>query len=80
MNFVTFMPRRAHVIMTVKGAKTKETDDLLDEAGFDTLAYEAQWHQYRFKFAANVADKQRETLLNLVKQARDGFGSLRGTT
>lgn len=74
MNFVTFMPRKAHVIMTIKIPKTKETDDQLDEAGIDTLTYEAQWHQYRVKFAENVGGKQRETLLAFIKQARDGFG------
>jgi hypothetical protein len=74
MNFVTFMPRKAHVIMTIKIPKTKETDDQLDEAGIDTLTYEAQWHQYRVKFADAAGGKQRETLLALIKQARDGFG------
>ena len=31
LNFVTFMPRKGHVIMSIKVPKTQETDDQLDE-------------------------------------------------
>ena len=37
MNFVTFIPRRAHVIMTIKLPQTKDTDDQLEDAGIETL-------------------------------------------
>jgi hypothetical protein len=38
-NFVTFMPRRAHLIMTIKVAKSEETDNILEDAGLVTLPY-----------------------------------------
>lgn len=74
LNFVSFTPRRAHVIMTVKLPQSKEIDEKLDEAGFDRLAYEAQWRQYRVRITTELDDKQRTVLLSLMKQAREGFG------
>jgi hypothetical protein len=74
LNFVTFLPRKGHLLMTVKIPKTKETDDQLEALGFDTLSYEVQWRQYRLRLATALETKQRELLLKLVRQARDGFG------
>ena len=74
MNFVTFMPRRAHVIMTIKLPQSTDVDTQLEEAGIEALTYEAQWRQYRLRLDSTVDDKQREVLLNLVRQAREGFG------
>jgi hypothetical protein len=74
MNFVTFMPRKAHVIMTIKLPQTKETDDQLEEAGIETLTYESQWRQYRVRLESQVDDKQREVLLRLIRQARENRG------
>lgn len=74
MNFVTFMPRKAHVIMTIKLPQTKKTDDQLEEAGIETLTYESQWRQYRVRLESQVDDKQREVLLRLIRQARENRG------
>jgi hypothetical protein len=74
LNFVTFMPRKAHVIMTLKLPQSKHVDESLDDAGFEKLAYEVQFRQYRLRLSDDVVDKQRETLTNLVRQAREGFG------
>lgn len=74
LNFVSFIPRRAHVIVTIKLPQSKEIDGLLDEAGFETLAYESQWRQYRLRIDGSVDDKQRVTLVALMRQAREGFG------
>jgi hypothetical protein len=74
LNFVTFMPRKAHVIMTTRLPQTKEVDEQLEEVGLETLTYESQWRQYRLRLASNVDDKQRETLLKLIRQAREALG------
>jgi hypothetical protein len=74
LNFVTFMPRKAHVIMTLKLPQSSEVDAQLKEAGLDTLTYESQWRQYRLRIESSVDDKQRVTLKNLIRQAREGFG------
>ncbi len=74
INFVSFMPRKGHVIMSFKLPKTQEIDTLLEEAGVETLAYDAQFRQYRVRISPSVDDAQRQTLLVLAKQAREGFG------
>jgi hypothetical protein len=74
LNFVTFMPRKAHVIMTLKLPQSTETDGLLEEAGLETLTYEAQWRQYRLRIENALDEKQREVLKDLVTQARERFG------
>jgi len=74
LNFVTYMPRKAHIIMTLKLPKTIETDEQLSEGGFETLAYDAQWRQYRLRVEVMPEGKQREILTTLAKQAREGFG------
>lgn len=73
-NFVTFMPRKAYVIMTAKLPKSQETDDRLAEAGIETMAYEAQWRQYRVRISGPVDDLQRNTLREIVRQSREQFG------
>jgi len=74
MNFVTFMPRKAHVIMTIKLAQSQEIDEQLEDAGIETLTYEAQWKQYRLRLESDVDEKQRSILLKLIGLARQGFG------
>jgi len=74
MNFVTFTPRKAHVIMTIKLPQTKETDDQLEEAGVETLTYESRFREYRIRLESQVDQKQREALLRLIRQARESRG------
>jgi len=74
MNFATFVPRKAHVNMTIKIPQTKETDAQLAEAGIETLSYESQWRQYRLRIESTPDEKQRAVLLGLIKQARGGYG------
>lgn len=74
LNFVSFMPRRAYVIVKMKLAQSKEVQEQLEEAGFDLLPYEAHWQQYRVRVAADADEKQRAALLAVMKQAREKFG------
>jgi hypothetical protein len=74
LNFITFMPRKAHVIMTIKLPRTKEIDEQFEEAGIETLAYDSQWRQYRVRIDSGVESRQREVLLALARQSRESFG------
>ena len=73
-NFVSFMPRKAHVIMTIRLPKTAETDEVLEESGLETLTYETQWRQYRLRIDSAIDEKQKEAILGLVKHAIENFG------
>jgi hypothetical protein len=76
LNFVTFRPRRAYVLMDIKLPKTQEFDDQLEEAGIETLDYEARWGRYRVRIDSDPESKQREVLLALAKRSRESFGKL----
>ncbi|MDE2181983.1 MAG: hypothetical protein KGJ78_03065 [Alphaproteobacteria bacterium] len=74
LNFVSFRPKRAHVIMTVKIPKTDETDSTIDGAGLVALAYDGRSGKYRLSIDAEVNGKKREVLFRLVRDARESFG------
>jgi hypothetical protein len=74
LNFATFRPRKAYVLMDIKLPKTKEFDQQLEEAGIETLDYETKWRRYRVRIDSNLESKQREVLLMLAKRPREGFG------
>ncbi len=74
LNFVTFLPRKAHVIMAVKVARSDATDKLLDDVGLVRLAYESLARQYRLRIDAEPGEAQRDVLLQLARRARESFG------
>lgn len=74
LNFVTFVPRKVHVIMHIRLAKSDEYDEQLDDVGIETLSYDSGSRRYRLKVDRNFNDKQREVVLNLMRKSRDSFG------
>ena len=72
-NFVIFMPRKAHVIMSLKLPQETETDELLEGAGLETLNYDSQWRQYRVRIGAKPDDSQSEVLRQLIQRAKSEF-------
>lgn len=74
MNFVTFIPRKGHVIMHFRLTQTQETDDLLAEAEVDALSYDSRWRQYRFRIDSKPEESQRQLIRKLAKQAHERYG------
>jgi hypothetical protein len=70
LNFVSFRPQKAGVILRIKMPQSKEVDESLEEAGFETLGYVTNCGLYRIRLTNNVEDKQREILLTIIRQAR----------
>jgi hypothetical protein len=81
-NFVSFVPKKAHVLMSIRVPETKEVNDLLEQAGIEPLA--SDWRgQYKVRIAVApdnkqqgflaVDDKQRAVLRQLVHQASEEF-------
>jgi hypothetical protein len=60
--------------MGLKLPQDKETDEQVAKAGFDILASDSQFKEYRLKLDPTVQDKQRDILLRLVRKAWEGFG------
>ena len=73
-NFVSFVPKKAHVIVSFRLERSEEVDAELDEAGLVKLAYDAQFRQYRVRIDANLKDQGREAMIELAKRARASFG------
>jgi len=74
LNFVTFLPRKAHVIMSIELPRNESTDNQLDDVGLVKLAYELPGRQYRLRIDAQPSEKQRDVLLGLARRARECFG------
>jgi hypothetical protein len=72
-NFVSFTPKRAHVIMHFRVERSDEIDTLLDEAGLVKLAYDAQFRQYRVRLDAALKDAGRQALATVAQKARSSF-------
>jgi hypothetical protein len=70
---VSFVPRKAHVIISLKLPQSKDVEDQLEEAGLETWNYETLWKQYSVRISGAVDDKQRQLLLRLIGQASEGF-------
>ena len=75
-NFVSFKPRKANVVMTIKLPQSDEIDGQLQDAEFELLPYESRWRQYRLRIEEVPDQKQQSVLLDLFRKAREGFGKV----
>lgn len=74
MNFVTFYPRKAHLIMTFKLPQTQEVDEELAEAEVDTMPYDKLWRLYRLRISSPPKEAEKEVIRNLARRAREAYG------
>jgi hypothetical protein len=68
-NFVTFRPRKNHLILDLKLPQSDEVTKRIDAAGFETLEYNKQWQLYRLSLTKADAEKKKEDLRELIKLA-----------
>jgi hypothetical protein len=68
-NFVTMRPRKTNLIVLFKIPRSEELSARLDDAGFDTLPYDARWSSYRVRLTANDFASRHEVLADMIKQA-----------
>lgn len=74
LNFISFVPRKANVMMTFRLPKTEEYDQLIEDSGLDTLEYVTRWRQYRIRIESAITQEQKSTLVELVQRSRESFG------
>jgi hypothetical protein len=74
LNFVTFNPRKANVLVSIKLPKSKEVDQLLEDTGIESLAYDSRYRNYRVRIDSVPEGTVRDVLLSIVKLARENFG------
>lgn len=74
-NFVTFVPRRAHVIVQFKIAQSEEWSSRLDTSNLNMLAYDKQWGYYRVRATqADLEDgDRRQIIADLIREAHRAY-------
>jgi len=72
-NFISFTPRKKAVLLNVKLEKTEDVDEIVDNSDMDTLSYDKQWKQYRFRLNENDLKNNIEIISDLVKRAKEEY-------
>ncbi|KQS74308.1 hypothetical protein ASG25_21160 [Rhizobium sp. Leaf384] len=70
-NFATFRPKKAHLVFEVKLPRVQETDQIIEQAGIETLDYDNRWKSYRLRLAKGDVGQKKDTIRMLVKMAFD---------
>ncbi len=73
-NFLTFRPKRRHVIFEAKIPRTEELTQRLGDAGVEMLTYNSRWGYYRLSLTEPDLAEHEELLKELVAIARDAYG------
>lgn len=73
-NFLTFRPKRRHVIFEAKIPRSEELTQRLADAGVEMLTYNSRWGYYRMSLTEPDLAEHEELLKELVAMARDAYG------
>jgi hypothetical protein len=74
MNFVTFLPRKVHVIMTFKLPQMQDVDEEIAEASLDSMPYDTTWKQYRLRIDDKLEESEQTLIRSLAKRAHATYG------
>jgi hypothetical protein len=70
-NYLVFRPRRrSHVVVEFRIDRSEDLDQRLEDAGFDMLAYQSRYGQYRIQIGQNDLELRNDLLRELVHLAR----------
>ena len=72
-NFITFRPRKQHLIVAFRIPRTAAIDEELESVGIDTLEYSQRSRRYRVRLTQQDIAAHRETLTDLIRRARDAY-------
>lgn len=73
-NFVSFRPKKQHVIADFKIPRTEELTQHLTDEGMDLLTYQVRWGLYRIRVDTEDIGERADILRELVKTAREAYG------
>lgn len=69
-NFMTFRPRRKHLIMEARIERSEELDARLEDAGLTTIAYDKRWKNYRFQLVPADLRTHSDLIVDIIRMAR----------
>lgn len=70
-NFVSFRPKKNHLIFEAKIPRSEEIDGVIEAAGLETREYDARSGQYLVRLQKGDVEKKKETLRTLISMAFD---------
>lgn len=68
-NLLTFKPRKEHLIVEFRIARSDEVGALIEESGVDALPYDKRWGRYRLRLSGDDVQIHRELLVDLIQRA-----------
>lgn len=74
-NFISFIPRKSVVILSIKLDKVDEIDDIIEHSDLDTLSYDKQWRLYRLRLNEKDVLSNMEIIKDLVKRAKTEYNN-----
>ena len=69
-NFVTFRPRKKHLLAEFRIDPNDELDAQIEEAGVTILGYDRRWKRYRLQLVPADLKGQQPLLVELIRMAR----------
>lgn len=69
-NFITFRPRKKHLIWELRIEPTEELDVRVDDSGLTRLPYDKRWKKYRLQLEPSDIKSNRALLVELIRMAR----------
>jgi hypothetical protein len=72
-NFVSMIPRKKAILLSVKLVQAEEIQALLEQTDMDILAYDRQWNQYRVRLTEKDIQQNKAILLQLVQKAYTAY-------
>lgn len=73
-NFVSFRPRRQHVLLELKIPRSDELTQRLEDAGINLLTYRVRWGLYALQIDREDIDVHGDLLRELIRLAHDSYG------
>lgn len=74
-NFVTFRPRKDHIRIEPRIARSDDLNAIIDDSEVETMSYDLRWGRYRIKLTELDLKKNKNLLVELIKRAADTSSS-----
>lgn len=73
-NFVTFRPRKQHVVAEFSIPRSDELTERLDQSGLEMLPYDMRWRNYRMRLTEQDIAEHEPEIEELMRIAHNAYG------